>query len=52
MRAQATLRNWLGFLELRDHVDAQWEIQQYAKAVASLVESLFPRTYELFRGVD
>ncbi len=48
MRAQATLRNWLQFLSLRDHPAAQWEIQQYAQAVSSLVKDLFPRTYELF----
>lgn len=48
MRAQANLRNWLGFLALRNHPNAQWEIREYAKAVASLVEQLFPRTYSLF----
>lgn len=48
MRASANLRNWLGFLTLRDAPNAQWEIQQYAKAVAALVAEHFPRTYELY----
>lgn len=49
MRASANLRNWLGFLTLRDDAAAQWEIQQYAKAVAAMVEKCFPRTYEIFK---
>lgn len=48
MRASANLRNWLQFLELRLPENAQWEIRQYAGAVASLIEEQFPRTYELF----
>ena len=49
MRAQANLRNWLHFLGLRMAPNAQWEIRQYANAVASIVESLYPRTYALFQ---
>lgn len=48
MRAQATLRNWLAFLTLRMDPAAQWEIRQYALAVAQLIEEQFPRTYALF----
>jgi thymidylate synthase (FAD) len=48
MRASANLRNWLGFLALRMDPAAQWEIRQYAMAMASLVKPLFPRTYALF----
>jgi len=48
MRASANLRNWLGFLTLRMAPNAQWEIRQYANAVASLVQEQFPRTYQLF----
>jgi len=44
MRASATLRNWLGFLSLRQDESAQWEIRQYAHAVAALVVEHFPRT--------
>ncbi|HUW45915.1 MAG TPA: FAD-dependent thymidylate synthase [Dehalococcoidia bacterium] len=48
MRASANLRNWLAFLTLRQAPGAQWEIRQYANAVAELIEENFPRTYELF----
>ena len=48
MRASANLRNWLGFLTLRLDKGAQWEIRQYANAVADLVKQLFPRAYSLF----
>jgi thymidylate synthase (FAD) len=54
MRAHANLRNWLAFLTLRSDValhgkKAQWEIRQYANALADpLIAEAFPRTYELF----
>lgn len=48
MRATANLRNWLGFLQLRLAPNAQWEIRQYAEAVAKIVASKFPRTWKLF----
>jgi len=48
MRANANLRNWLGFLTLRMAPGAQWEIRQYANAVGSLIEANFPRTWDLF----
>jgi len=49
MRASANLRNWLGFLTLRMEQGAQWEIRQYANALADVISKLFPRTYELFQ---
>jgi thymidylate synthase (FAD) len=48
MRASANLRNWLAFLTLRMDPDAQWEIRQYAEAVADIIAEHFPRTYSLF----
>ena len=33
------------FLELRDHVHAQWEIREYAKVLKIIVEKEFPETY-------
>lgn len=48
MRATTNLRNWLAFLTLRMSSQAQWEIRQYAKAVAEIVEQQFPKTYKLF----
>lgn len=50
MRASANLRNWLHFLSLRNHPAAQWEIQQYAKAVTEFVALYFPRTSALYLG--
>ena len=48
MRASANLRNWLAFLPLRMDPAAQWEIRQYAGAVADLIAVHFPRTWALF----
>ena len=50
MRASANLRNWLAFLTLRMAPNAQWEIRQYANAVAEIIGQRFPRTYALFLG--
>ena len=47
MRASANLRNWLGFLKLRCDPAAQWEIRQYANALARIVAEKFPRTHEV-----
>lgn len=47
MRASANLRNWLGFLKLRCDSAAQWEIRQYANAVAGIVREAFPRVHEV-----
>jgi len=49
MRATGNLRGWLGFLKLRIVQSAQWEIRQYADAVAKIVKECFPRTYEVAR---
>lgn len=52
MRAKTDLRNWLGFLNLRMRPNAQWEIRQYAEAVAEVIKRLYPRTWELFEEHD
>ncbi len=52
MRAKTDVRNWLAFLALRMEMGAQWEIRQYADAVASIIHALYPRTYELFLEYD
>jgi len=49
MRASANLRNWIGFLKLRQDSNAQWEIRQYADAVASIIEKQFNKTYQLYK---
>lgn len=48
MRAHANLRNWMQFLTLRMASGAQWEIRQYANAVAGLLRECFPLTMGLF----
>lgn len=48
MRASAKLRNWLDFLRQRLYSHAQEEIQEYAKAIGSIVANKFPRTWALF----
>lgn len=48
MRASANLRNWLQFLTLRCDEHAQFEIRQFADAVATFIGKLFPRTYTLW----
>jgi thymidylate synthase (FAD) len=50
MRASTNLRNWLAFLTLRDHPKAQWEIQQYAMYMNTLLSGIFPRTMYLFNS--
>lgn len=52
MRAKTDVRNWLAFLRLRMEKGAQWEIQMYAHAVATIVNALYPKTYELFLEHD
>lgn len=48
MRAKTDLRNWLHFLNLRMRPNAQWEIRQFANAMAEVVKALYPRTFRLF----
>lgn len=48
MRACTNLRNWLAFLTLRADPAAQWEIQQFANAVGTIIAERFPRTWNLF----
>lgn len=48
MRASANLRNWLGFITLRNHPAAQWEIRQFAQAVSEILANQFPHTMKLW----
>jgi thymidylate synthase (FAD) len=50
MRTSTSLRNWLQFLTLRMDPAAQWEIRMFANAVAQVVRTTFPRTWQLFCG--
>jgi thymidylate synthase (FAD) len=47
-RAQANLRNWFHFLELRMAPNAQYEIRVYAQAIARLIQHLWPATWAVF----
>jgi len=40
------LNNLIKYLKLRDHSHAQWEIQQYAKAMKEIAAEKFPWTFE------
>jgi thymidylate synthase (FAD) len=44
------LRNLLGFIRLREDSHAQWEIQEYAKAIKSICQELFPITMSAYEG--
>lgn len=46
------LRALLHFIELRIHKDAQWEIQQYAKALLDIAETKFPDTIKIWQEID
>jgi thymidylate synthase (FAD) len=45
---QMDLKNMLHFLKLRMDSHAQWEIQEYARAIAQIVEAVCPLAYESF----
>jgi thymidylate synthase (FAD) len=47
-RWTVSLQGILTFLEQRLPHDAQWEIQEYAKAVRELSNLAFPETFEAF----
>tara|TARA_B100000029_G_scaffold89776_1_gene79435 strand:- start:299 stop:1003 length:705 start_codon:yes stop_codon:yes gene_type:complete len=47
----ANLNNLLKFIDLRLHEGAQWEIQEVAKAVLTIIEELFPVTVESYREI-
>jgi thymidylate synthase (FAD) len=45
------LRSLLHFIKLRDHANAQWEIQQYAKAIKEIAKEIFPETFKITEGL-
>ncbi len=45
---QSDLHNLFNFLKLRLDYHAQWEIQQYAKAVANIAKAVAPMAYSAF----
>lgn len=49
MRATGNLLNWIRFLTLRMHPDAQAEIRRYAHVVSSIMCQHFPKTWTQFQ---
>ena len=45
---QMDLHNMFHFLRLRMDAHAQWEIRQYADAIATIVKAVAPKAYEAF----
>lgn len=43
------LKNLMDFLRLRLHPHAQWEIQEYARAIVELITPVVPETMKLFK---
>lgn len=50
MFATVDLHNLLHFLRLRSHEHAQWEIQEYARALEQLIEPIVPHTIKAYRA--
>jgi len=50
MRVAANLRNWCGFLTLRQAPNAQWEIQRFADVIAGSLSAVFPHVLELHQA--
>lgn len=46
------LRSLIHFINLRDHEGAQWEIQQYAKAMYQLAQPIFPETFAALEEIE
>ena len=44
----ASFQSVMNFIELRDESTAQWEIQQYAKALKEIMLESFPETTKLW----
>lgn len=48
IRITASLLNWFNFLRLRLDEHAQWEVRQYAEAIANIIKDRWPKCYNLF----
>lgn len=46
--ATANLHNWMGFINKRDHIDAQWEIRVLAQGIGKIIQELWPYAYESY----
>lgn len=52
MYGTCDLHNLLGFLKLRNHEHAQWEIQEYARAIEKLIEPVVPETLRIWKELN
>jgi thymidylate synthase (FAD) len=52
MFATIDLHNLLGFLRLRDHGHAQFEVRVYAQAMRDLIKSIVPVTHAAFTALE
>lgn len=50
MRVAANLRNWCGFLTLREAPNAQFEIREFAHTIAGSLATIFPHVLELHQA--
>ena len=48
----ASFQAIMNFIELRDEATAQWEIQQYAKALRELMMDVYPETTKIWFEVN
>ena len=47
----ASFQSIMNFIELRDEKTAQWEIQQYAKALKQIMLEVFPETTKIWKEI-
>ncbi|HEY9885699.1 MAG TPA: FAD-dependent thymidylate synthase, partial [Vampirovibrionales bacterium] len=45
------LRSLFHFVKLRDHADAQWEIQKYAQVMLKQAKEFFPESIEIWESL-
>ena len=47
----ASFQAIMNFIELRDEPTAQWEIREYAKALKSIMFSIYPSTTQIWEDL-
>ena len=47
----ASFQAIMNFIELRNELTAQWEIQQYAKVMKEMMFDIYPKTTEIWSEV-
>lgn len=49
--ATANLHNWMGFIDKRDHIDAQLEIRLLAQGISDIIKDLWPYAHESYLNI-